>query len=431
MVKAQQQDLQVDVAVVGAGVIGLCVARALVKHRLSVALVERQQLCAGATGAGQGYIWLAHRSPRSAAWPLAVWSKGLWEDYLSQTADLRDRIAPEALEWQACGSVLVACNATEALELQARRELLDAAGVHASLLDRKQLQKLEPALHVPHRGAGLLVAADAQLNGRMAAQTLMKRCNELGKGRFHALLDEAADSLLLDADQQHVQGVQTGDRRVQARLGVVVAAGAWTSKFLCASLPGIAGGWATQFQPRRGHLLEFEAPEGMPPVRHGLMEMGYTKHYAKGDQPASQGHAHTPTGIEAADITFTATTSTSGSLLVGSSREFTGWSTNAEPAVIQAILSKAQQFLPALASVQPNSVSCRVGLRPYAVGSLPQIGPFPGVQGLFVAAGHEGSGLTLGPATGEILRQYITGGSCDADLAAPFKPANVNVSSTQ
>lgn len=45
-------------AVVGAGVIGLATALALLHadRRLSVALLDRAAPCAGATGAGQGYL---------------------------------------------------------------------------------------------------------------------------------------------------------------------------------------------------------------------------------------------------------------------------------------------------------------------------------------------------------------------------------------
>lgn len=53
---AAAQDLEVDVAIVGAGVIGLCAALALLQadRQLSVALLDRQVPCSGATGAGQG-----------------------------------------------------------------------------------------------------------------------------------------------------------------------------------------------------------------------------------------------------------------------------------------------------------------------------------------------------------------------------------------
>lgn len=57
-VAAQQQELAVDVAVVGAGIIGLCSALALLQadRKLSVALLDQAVPCAGATGAGQGYM---------------------------------------------------------------------------------------------------------------------------------------------------------------------------------------------------------------------------------------------------------------------------------------------------------------------------------------------------------------------------------------
>ena len=38
------------------------------------------------------------------------------------------------------------------------------------------------------------------------------------------------------------------------------------------------------------------------------------------------------------------------------------------------------------------------------------LGPVPGAPGLLIAAGHEGSGLTLGPATAELLVGYLLGG---------------------
>jgi ribulose 1,5-bisphosphate synthetase/thiazole synthase len=49
---ARAEDLDVDVAVIGGGVIGMCVARPLLQAGLRVALIERDQPCAGATGAG-------------------------------------------------------------------------------------------------------------------------------------------------------------------------------------------------------------------------------------------------------------------------------------------------------------------------------------------------------------------------------------------
>ena len=63
--------------------------------------------------------------------------------------------------------------------------------------------------------------------------------------------------------------------RIRTRKGVVLAAGAWSGSLL-GSTTGDAR-WREVFKPRRGHLLELHPPAGMPPLRHGLMEMGYTQ----------------------------------------------------------------------------------------------------------------------------------------------------------
>lgn len=164
--------------------------------------------------------------------------------------------------------------------------------------------------------------------------------------------------------------------RVRATRGIVVALGAWSGAFLAQQLADVR--WAGAFRPRRGLLLEMPAPAGMPAVGHGLMEVSYTSHYSpaaggsvsssrsassSGSTAGSKGGngggeadggffpltyeavaesqaaglaasaaaaAAPSTTAQAAaeaqeedgevDITFTATTSASGSLLVGSSR---------------------------------------------------------------------------------------------------------------
>ena len=92
-------DVEVDVCVLGAGIIGLCTSLALLRAdpRLRVALVDAAQPCAGATGAGQGYLWLAHRDPASPAWQLAVRSRQMWQDLLAPTVP---QLTQVAVEWQ-------------------------------------------------------------------------------------------------------------------------------------------------------------------------------------------------------------------------------------------------------------------------------------------------------------------------------------------
>jgi len=59
---------------------------------------------------------------------------------------------------------------------------------------------------------------------------------------------------------------------------------------------------------------------------------------------------------------------------------------------------------------------------PDDAGSLPAIGRLPGHRNIHVAAGHNMLGLTLGPATGRLVADLLTG---DTARAAAFDPARI------
>lgn len=398
--------LEADVVMVGAGIIGLSCCLSLLESdsKLSVVLIDQKEPCAGATGAGQGYIWLAHRDPSSPLWEVATRSKVLWEQKMAETGEDAS-LSQAAVEWQPIGSMLIASCPDEAAALQAREHALCAAGINASYQSTSAAPSLEPAVSFRADGGALVVPHDSQINGRRTAAAVLDACRAHGK-RFTPLFHEGVSSVLRSSSGDRVTGVQTEHRAIIARQGVVLACGAWAGEFLARELSHPA--WAHAIKPRRGHLLEMPRPEGMPEVRRGLMEMGYTKHYsAAGKAAASAGAAD---GSSAPDITFTATTSASGTLLIGSSREFSGWDAHAAPEVVDAIMQRAVDFLPDLNAVDPGDIAVRVGLRPFAAGG-PFVGPVPGLEGLVLAAGHEGSGLTLCEATSELVADYLLGRS--------------------
>ena len=61
------------------------------------------------------------------------------------------------------------------------------------------------------------------------------------------------------------------------------------------------------------------------------------------------------------------------------------------------------------------------GLRPWLPDHLPAIGPCRGVEGLWLATGHEGAGVALGPVTGRLVAQLYAGEAPVVD-PAPFSP---------
>lgn len=62
---------------------------------------------------------------------------------------------------------------------------------------------------------------------------------------------------------------------------------------------------------------------------------------------------------KAAEVTFTATMSAAGTCLLGSSREYTGYSSSPSEAVQHAIIERAREYLPAFDDMQAGMSDTR------------------------------------------------------------------------
>ncbi len=87
---------------------------------------------------------------------------------------------------------------------------------------------------------------------------------------------------------------------------------------------------------------------------------------------------------------------------------------DAEPTPVQfdRLMPKAREVFPL---GEPTDDKTWLGKRPCFPDSRPVIGPAPGQPGLWLAFGHAHWGLTLGPATGRLVAELITGATpfCD------------------
>ncbi len=108
-----------------------------------------------------------------------------------------------------------------------------------------------------------------------------------------------------------------------------------------------------------------------------------------------------------------------GHVLVGSSRERRGFDVAVDDAVSDSMVARAARLMPALAGLERDSAWA--GLRPWLPDGRPAIGPSAAAEGLWVATGHEGAGVALGPVTGRVIAQAICG---EAPLVSlePFSP---------
>ncbi len=128
------------------------------------------------------------------------------------------------------------------------------------------------------------------------------------------------------------------------------------------------------------------------------------QHYAEPRRPQVDTAVAIGERVADLDITFTATMSASGDLLLGSSRDDVGYDDSADAGIIRAIVQRSLQYLPGLdAEAALTAAIPRVGLRPHGAGGLPFVGRVAGVEGLLLNAGHSGSGLLLSPLSAAII----------------------------
>lgn len=63
-------------------------------------------ICLFVVASGQGYIWLAHKTPGSETWELAARSKQLWEELAESIRD-QGKDPAEVLGWKKTGISLL------------------------------------------------------------------------------------------------------------------------------------------------------------------------------------------------------------------------------------------------------------------------------------------------------------------------------------
>lgn len=360
-----------DVIVVGAGMVGAWTALGLAERGLRVLVVERAFAGAGSTGAAMGHLVVMDDTPAQLA--LCRHSVARWHG-----------VAPTlgaSAEYDRAGTLWLAANDVEQQAAVVKCALYRAAGLAAEVLDAAGLAEAEPAL-APGLVGGLRIPGDAICYPPTAARELLERAIACG-----------ATCITADVVGIERGGIRCADGTTHSAVHVVVASGP-ESAALVPGLPVV---------PRRGHLVITE--RGPRLVQHQLVELGYLH------------SAHTLGG---ASVAFNVQPRTTGQLLVGSSRELVGFASGINRPLLAAMLARATERVPVLASLRV--VRCWTGFRPATPDALPLIGAWPAIPGTWIATGHEGLGITLAPATADLIVAGIVGETPAVD-PAPYDPA--------
>jgi len=382
-----------DVVVVGAGVVGAACAYHLASAGVRVRVLEGSYVASGSSGACEGNV-LGWDKELERELPLAVRSADAW-------AALAEQL-PDDFEYDRKGSIVVAETEEELVAAAERARTLAGLGVTGEVLDAEALRREEP--HAAHDlPGGVLYPGDAQLEPRLATAALVRAAVARGA----ELVTDTPVKRIVRGRDGRASGVETGAGIVAAG-AVVVAAGVWTPQLL------ETAGLTVPVTPRKGQIVVLERS----PVRfrRKLSEAGYVA-AVEADDAALQ-------------IAMVVESTPSGTALLGSSRQHVGFDRDVELSVAGAIARRAARFFPVLHGARALRVYA--GLRPLTPDHVPIIGPFTEAPNVCVATGHEGAGIGLAPATGELVAAWHTGAASPLPLAwfSPDRFAPVELAAT-
>jgi glycine oxidase len=347
-----------DTIVVGAGVIGLCVAEALARRGRSVALVGDRR-AGEASRAAAGMLAPSVEQSEGPAHAFAIAARDFYPGFLETLADSTGIRVP----LNRLGILQVA------LSDRGVRGLRKTAAVTSRWLDRGEIADLEPTL--AHANGAVFNPDDGAVDNVVLMSAL------------EAAVDRSAQVTRFEATAFSVSrdhpSVQLSSGETLAGQHVIVAAGAWGK-----SLEGAQA--MKDVSPCRGQLVSY-APIGLRHVTYG--PRGYLVPRA------------------------------SGAIVAGSTMEYVGYDSTTTPAGLAKVRSAAEEIAPALAIARVTDEWA--GLRPVTPDMLPIIGPDESSPHIIYASGHSRNGILMAPLTGETVAALTVGDDSGYDLSQ-FRP---------
>ena len=410
---------ETDVAVIGGGVIGLCVAYELAQRGREVVVIDKGPVARGSAVGNAGFIVPSHVIPMAAPGVVPGVIKGILRRTGPVTA--RPSIDPDYLRWilrfvRNCtrnaahrGAVTLAAlgflSAELAVELIAREgiecgyrpegllhvygdpRVLEAAkheaaemqryGVEIEMYDRTAIREVEPSLNDEVIGGFLCVD-----DGGLDPAEFLAGLAAVVAGRGVRLVS-GAELLGFRTSGGRVDELTTSRGNLVAG-HVVIAAGAWT--------PRVAAllGESVPVQPGKGYSMTVAKPRAGPRLNL-LIGDRWVAVNPMGDRMRMSGW------LELGRLDTT-------------------------PSLHR--LAHVEANVRARVNLDPDLTVLErwAGLRPVTPDSIPIVGPARRWSNVTYATGHGKLGLSLGPVTGRLVAQMLCGKPTDLDVG-PLSPA--------
>jgi glycine oxidase len=373
--KASGPKASAEVLIIGGGVIGLTIARALAQRGLrEVLLIERGNLGAEASWAAGGMLApQVEVDHHDDFFQLACASRDLYPELAEA---LKEETGVD-VELDRSGTLCLGFTPADEADLRHRYEWQKRESLEVCWLEGDEARRLEPSISAEVRCA-LHLPRDVQVDNRRLISALVRANEKLG-----TQLMTGSPVTALRIKDKEITGVETSQGFVSTPV-VVVAAGAWASQIKSpdANLPAIG------VEPVRGQMLCFNADPQI--ARHVIY--------------SSRGYL-----VPRRD----------GRVLAGSTAELVGFEKMVTAEGLAELKSMAIEIAPGVAGLPV--IRSWAGFRPRAKDGLPVLGPTAEIEGLVYATGHYRNGILLAPITGRVIADAIIDGVWPESLKA-FSP---------
>jgi glycine oxidase len=376
------------VIVLGGGVIGLSVALAARERGMTVTVLERDRIGAGASSAAAGMLAPVAEAEFGGAaahlLQMGLRSAAMWPQFADRLAEA----SGEDVGLRPAGTLMVARDDDEARELERQIAFRESLGVEAVRLRASEAREREPAL-APTVRLAMEAPNDHSVDPRAVLRALRRACETAGV----TVIEEAGSVCLsLDASDARVAGAvirdgASGGGELWRSEHVVIAVGAWSADGC-----GVPAAARVPVRPVRGQVLRLRDPGG-PGLLGRVVRVQRSYLVPRAD----------------------------GRYVLGATVEERGFDLAPATGGVFELLRDAHEVVPGVSELHIEELC--VGLRPGTPDNLPVIGA-GALDGLYWATGHYRNGILLAPLTGELVAAALTGdGTAAHDLLAPCDPA--------
>ena len=353
-----------DVLVVGGGIVGLALAHFLARRdTLSVLVVEKGDLASGASGANAGGIFPgqqgAHLPP--AFRELGLASMRLYRDMAEE--DWAD------FGWRQSGSLALPSERFEG-PLADYVAAEQSRGRKVEYVQGAALYEREPAL-APVFDEAIYFPEDGRLHPVRTALSFARSAREAGTTIATGVCVEG-----FEIASGRVRRAHTSHGDLEP--GTVIVATGWAAPELTGQL-----GFALPVEPVKGQMIA-TAPVA-PHIKSNVSS------------------------------TLVMLQLPSGEVLAGGTVEHVGPDCEPTQPVIDRIVAEATRVFPFLKEVPFERAWA--GLRPHTPDDMPVIDRAPGLENVFLAAGHYKNGVLLAPITGRLIAEWLIDGRPSLDLS--------------